>query len=142
MGGDRGEIAEMIQHGMIGREVDPRGNGRMNRRDLDPVELNAAVPPDELHARQRPHEVEMPEAAPELAVGDRREPHTLLHPDHVLDGLVLHRAQRLGGGEPVRSQRFGIVALPGGVHDRWSQQAPHVVRPKRGVARHLDSRAA
>jgi hypothetical protein len=111
-------------------------DAQARRRELD-VALRGVEP--RLDAR-RDHgdvgealeEIEVPEGAAELAVGDRLEPKLLLQLDRVADRLVLDPAQLLGGDGP----GFPLVARV--EQFLGAQQAADMVgaERRRGAGRH------
>ncbi len=81
----------------------PSGHGGGVGRGHLVVEGDAVGCGGMVHAVEAPHEVEMPPAAAEFAVGDHMQAGGLLLGDEFGDGLVLDRLERCGidfaGGE-------------------------------------------
>ena len=96
-------------------------------RGLLAVELVALARHAVAHAVEPPHEVEVPVAAAELAVGDDVVAGGLLLGHEVADGDVLDGAQLLGGDEA------GLAVVTGLLEDVGAQEAAHVVEAEGGV---------
>src|SRR6185436_3505042 len=77
------------------------------------------------HARELPQEVEMPEVAPEFAVGHHPQAQRLLPSHRLTDAPVLHLAQRGGADGAGLGLHARLVQLA------WTQEAPDVLGAKR-----------
>ena len=82
---------------MVLGKAELAADDRANRRDPGAVKLDTLVTRLHLHAVKHPHEIEMPEGAPRLAIGDDLEADIFLHPDQVRYGGVLDGAELSGG---------------------------------------------
>ena len=115
---------------MVVRKIQPAGDRRENRTQLDAVKRYTFVPLDEFHAGQCPHEIVVPERSAHFAVRDRLEPNTFLHRYDVEHRFVFDSLEFITRVKPIRTQRFRVMPLPGLVHGLGTQQAANVVGSK------------
>ncbi len=92
-----GHELEMLEHRMVGREVDLVGDGGEDRPRIGALEVVAGghVALHELEAVQLLHEIIVPEGAANLAIGHHRQADILLQLDGLADRLVLDLGQLL-----------------------------------------------
>ena len=104
--------APRFQRGALERGT----RARRRRCDVHPISFAA---------RQMLEEIEVPECAPKLAVGDCGEPDLLLSPDRSFDFLVLHRLE-LGRRYLTSALLFSRL-----LQGRRPQQAPDLIGAER-----------
>ena len=117
----------VVLHERVVLAGDGSGHDSGVGRGLLAVELVALARHAVAHAVEPPHEVEVPVAAAELAVGDDVVAGGLLLGHEVADGDVLDGAQLLGGDEA------GLAVGAGPLEDVGAQEAAHVVVAEGGV---------
>ena len=93
---DRLQEPEVLEHGMVGGEVELARDLQAFGLGVHAVELDALIDRHALAALQAPEEVEVPPGAAELAVGDELEADRLLLGDQLADLLVLHGGELRG----------------------------------------------
>ncbi|CAI8245295.1 MAG: Uncharacterised protein [SAR116 cluster bacterium] len=86
---DRCQIAIMVQHRMIIREIQRPVDGGENRAQLHAGKLHTFLTLFQIKAGQATHIVIMPEGPPRLAIGDNRHADRFLHFHKVNNGLIL-----------------------------------------------------
>jgi len=106
------EEAKVLEHRVVGREVELAGNAISLRPRRHPAKLDAMRERDLLAAGEPPAEVEVPPRATIFTVGRELQPDLLLLPDDGLDLAILDRLEV--GGRDLAFRSLGARALDRG----------------------------